>query len=211
MEKRCWVTQGFLTSLKKSALSGMIDVVKGVEPKPATELFFRCPKRKRRCGSTASAKRKQFVHTAAWLQLRRLDQDRHILKVAPEHGPPMGFHLREGKVGWGHINSEDRLTTALIREGDRFRQASWTKHSVSWLEDSQRSKRTRDRTPSRSFSSSKCTNEESYLMQKLARAGVGTNNVDNCSRYCQSPATQGLFRTVATGGDSGSISDIDQG
>src|ERR1019366_1881518 len=55
-----------------------------------------------------------------------------------------------------------------------------------------------------------CTNEESYLMQKLARAVVGTNNVDNCSRYCQSPATMGLFRTVGYGGDSGSIHDIEQ-
>ncbi|HET6178649.1 MAG TPA: formate dehydrogenase subunit alpha, partial [Candidatus Sulfotelmatobacter sp.] len=60
------------------------------------------------------------------------------------------------------------------------------------------------------ISSSKCTNEESYLMQKLARAVIGTNNVDNCSRYCQSPATQGLFRTVGLGGDSGSISDIEK-
>ena len=42
------------------------------------------------------------------------------------------------------------------------------------------------------ISSSKCTNEESYLMQKLARAVVGTNNMDNCSRYCQSPATVGF-------------------
>ena len=47
-------------------------------------------------------------------------------------------------------------------------------------------------------------------MQKLARAVVGTNNVDNCSRYCQSPATMGLFRTVGYGGDSGSIADIEQ-
>src|SRR5438270_12081826 len=60
------------------------------------------------------------------------------------------------------------------------------------------------------ISSSKCTNEESYLMQKLARAVIGTNNVDNCSRYCQSPATMGLFRTVGYGGDSGSISDIEK-
>ena len=60
------------------------------------------------------------------------------------------------------------------------------------------------------ISSSKCTNEESYLMQKLARAVVGTNNIDNCSRYCQSPATMGLFRTVGYGGDSGSISDIEK-
>jgi formate dehydrogenase major subunit len=41
----------------------------------------------------------------------------------------------------------------------------------------------------RFIASSKCTNEESYLMQKLARAVVDTNNVDNCSRYCQAPAT----------------------
>lgn len=47
-------------------------------------------------------------------------------------------------------------------------------------------------------------------MQKLARAVVSTNNVDNCSRYCQSPATMGLFRTVGYGGDSGSIKDIEQ-
>ena len=46
-------------------------------------------------------------------------------------------------------------------------------------------------------------------MQKLARAVIGTNNMDNCSRYCQAPATQGLFRTVGIGGDSGSIRDIE--
>src|SRR6266436_9693571 len=46
-------------------------------------------------------------------------------------------------------------------------------------------------------------------MQKLARAVIGTNNIDNCSRYCQSPATVGLFRTVGYGGDSGSIRDIE--
>ncbi len=46
-------------------------------------------------------------------------------------------------------------------------------------------------------------------MQKLARAVIGTNNMDNCSRYCQSPATVGLWRTVGYGGDSGSIQDIE--
>src|SRR5699024_6202814 len=48
----------------------------------------------------------------------------------------------------------------------------------------------------------------SYAMQKFSRQVIGTNNVDNCSRYCQSPATKGLFRTVGHGGDSGSIDDI---
>ena len=45
-------------------------------------------------------------------------------------------------------------------------------------------------------------------MQKLARQVIGTNNVDNCSRYCQAPATKGLFRTVGHGGDSGSSDDL---
>ena len=60
------------------------------------------------------------------------------------------------------------------------------------------------------IASSKCTNEESFLMQKLSRAVIGTNNVDNCARYCQNPATMGLQRTVGYGGDSGSISDIEK-
>lgn len=47
-------------------------------------------------------------------------------------------------------------------------------------------------------------------MQKLARQVIGTNNVDNCSRYCQAPATKGLFRTVGHGGDSGSIEDLEK-
>ena len=60
------------------------------------------------------------------------------------------------------------------------------------------------------ISSSKVTNEDNYLMQKLARQMYETNNVDNCSRYCQSPATDGLFRTIGMGGDAGTVKDIAQ-
>ena len=60
------------------------------------------------------------------------------------------------------------------------------------------------------IASSKGTNEESYLMQKLSRQVFGSNNIDNCSRYCQAPATKGLFRTVGHGGDSGSIDDLEK-
>jgi formate dehydrogenase major subunit len=138
-------------------------------------------------------------------------KDRHILKVAPEHGPANGISTCvKGKFGWGHINSEDRLTTPLIREGGKFRPASWEEalglvaRRLSEIKD-------KDGADALAFiSSSKCTNEESYLMQKLARAVIGTNNVDNCSRYCQAPATAGLFRTVGYGGDSGSISDMEK-
>ncbi len=49
-----------------------------------------------------------------------------------------------------------------------------------------------------------------YVIQKLARQVFETNNIDNCSRYCQSPATDGLFRTIGMGGDAGTIKDIAQ-
>jgi signal transduction histidine kinase len=88
-----------------------------------------------------------------------------------------------------------------------FARPRGTRPSTWWRANSQKSRTGPD---SLAFvSSSKCTNEESYLMQKLARAVIGTNNMDNCSRYCQAPATQGLFRTVGYGGDSGSIKDIE--
>src|SRR6202023_2000722 len=92
----------------------------------------------------------------------------------------------------------------------KFRQASWDE-ALTLVARKLSELKTKSGPDSMAFiSSSKCTNEESYLMQKLARAVIGTNNVDNCSRYCQSPATQGLFRTVGYGGDSGSISDIEK-
>src|SRR6202046_4049607 len=88
-----------------------------------------------------------------------------------------------------------------------FARPRGTRPSTWWRANSQQSRTGPD---SLAFvSSSKCTDEESYLMQKLARAVIGTNNMDNCSRYCQAPATQGLFRTVGIGGDSGSIRDIE--
>jgi formate dehydrogenase major subunit len=137
-------------------------------------------------------------------------KDRQILKVEPGNGPTNGVSTCiKGKFGWDYVNSADRLTTPLIREGDKFREATWDE-ALDLIARRFTEIKAKTGPDSLAFiSSSKCTNEESYLMQKLARAVVGTNNVDNCSRYCQAPATTGLFRTVGYGGDSGSIKDIE--
>src|SRR5206468_12963866 len=112
------------------------------------------------------------------------------------------------------VNSSDRLTKPLIREvladGHRFREASWDEALDVVARRITEIKAANGPDALAFISSSKCTNEESYLMQKLARAVIGTNNMDNCSRYCQAPATAGLFRTVGYGGDAGSISDIER-
>ncbi len=137
-------------------------------------------------------------------------RDRHILKIEPEHGAANGISTCvKGKFGWDYINSEDRLTKPLIRENGKFREATWDE-ALSLVAQKFTEIKAQHGPDALAFvSSSKCTNEESYLMQKLARAVIGTNNMDNCSRYCQAPATIGLFRTVGYGGDSGSISDIE--
>jgi formate dehydrogenase major subunit len=139
-----------------------------------------------------------------------LDQDRPILKVEPQNGPTNGISTCvKGKFGWDHVNSSDRLTTPLIREGDSFRPATWDEALALVARRFSEIKTANGPDALAFISSSKCTNEESYLMQKLARAVIGTNNMDNCSRYCQAPATEGLYRTVGYAGDSGSIRDIE--
>ena len=138
-------------------------------------------------------------------------RDRHILKVEPAEGPANGISTCiKGKFGWDFVNSPDRLTKPLIREEGRFREATWDEALGLVARKFAEIKAESGPDALAFVSSSKCTNEESYLMQKLARAVIGTNNMDNCSRYCQAPATIGLFRTVGYGGDSGSISDIEQ-
>src|SRR5579864_7061901 len=212
MEKTMLGHAGFLTSLKKSALSGMIEVVKGVEPETGYGSILQVSEAEHAMREHRIRKTKTVcTYCGVGCSFDVWTKDRHILKIAPEHGPANGISTCvKGKFGWGHINSEDRLTTPLIREEDKFRQASW-EEAIGLVARRLSEIKNKDGADSLAFiSSSKCTNEESYLMQKLARAVIGTNNVDNCSRYCQAPATTGLFRTVGYGGDSGSISDMEK-
>ena len=203
---------GFFTALPKTAMNGMIDVVKGIEPDAGYGAILKV-------SEAESAMRESRIHRTKTVctycgvgcSFNVWTKDRDILKVEPSEGPTNGISTCiKGKFGWDFVNSPDRLTTPLIREGGKFRRASWGE-ALDLV--ARRFAEIKERTGPDSLafiSSSKCTNEESYLMQKLARAVIGTNNMDNCSRYCQSPATVGLFRTVGYGGDSGSIRDIEK-
>jgi formate dehydrogenase major subunit len=212
MEKTMLGHAGFFTALRKSALAGMIDVVKGVEPETGYGTILQVSEAEEAMREHRIRKTKTVcTYCGVGCSFDVWTKGRHILKVAPEHGPANGISTCvKGKFGWGHINSEDRLTTPLIREDGKFRQATWDE-ALSLVARRLSEIKASDGPDSIALiSSSKCTNEESYLLQKLARAVIGTNNVDNCSRYCQAPATMGLFRTVGYGGDSGSISDMEK-
>jgi len=87
----------------------------------------------------------------------------------------------KGRFAWQFVNSEDRLTTPLIREGDTFRKASWDEALSLVAEKLGGIKEKHGGDALGFFSSARCTNEENYLMQRLAREVMGTNNVDHCA------------------------------
>lgn len=88
----------------------------------------------------------------------------------------------KGRFGFGFINHPDRLATPLVRKGGSLKPATWDE-AIRIVADRLREIK-RDNGPDAIalLSSSKCTNEENYLMQKFARAVIGTNNIDNCAR-----------------------------
>jgi formate dehydrogenase major subunit len=212
MEKSMLGHAGYLTNLPSDVLDEMIDVVKAIEPPigygPILALSdIESEMRHARVKRTKTV----CTYCAVGCSFEVWTRDRHILKIEPTHGPANGISTCiKGKFAWGHINSDDRLVSPLLRKGDTFVEISWDE-ALDLVQQKFTAIRDEHGPDALAFiASSKCTNEESYLMQKLARAVIGTNNVDNCARYCQNPATMGLQRTVGYGGDSGSIADIER-
>ena len=215
MEKSMLGHAGFLTRIPKRALNGMIDIVKGIEPDTGYGTILKVSEAEAAMRESRIRRTKTVcTYCGVGCSFNIWTKERHILKVEPSEGPANGISTCiKGKFAWDFVNSPDRLTKPLIREvladGHRFREASWDEALDLVARRMTEIKAANGPDALAFISSSKCTNEESYLMQKLARAVIGTNNMDNCSRYCQSPATVGLWRTVGHGGDSGSIRDIE--
>lgn len=212
MEKSMLGHAGFFTGLTKPVLDRMIDVVKGIEPDAGYGAILKISEAESQMRESRVRRTKTVcTYCGVGCSFNIWTKDRHILKVEPEEGAANGISTCvKGKFGWDFVNSPDRLTSPLIRENGKFRKASWDE-ALDLIARRFSEIKAKDGADALAFiSSSKCTNEESYLMQKLARAVIGTNNIDNCSRYCQSPATEGLFRTIGWGGDSGSIKDIQE-
>ncbi len=210
MEKSMIKEAGYLSNVEQGTLRSMIDFTKNVES-GFGPLFAisdtEAEMREDRIRKTKTV----CTYCGVGCSFDVWTKDRHILKIQPQpEAPANGISTCvKGKFGWDYVNSEERLTKPLIREGDTFKEVEWDK-AISHIAKRLKEIHAESGPEALGFiASSKATNEESYLMQKLARQIFGTNNVDNCSRYCQSPATKGLFRTVGYGGDAGSLKDIE--
>jgi formate dehydrogenase major subunit len=217
MEKSMLGHAGYFTNLPQKALGQMIEAVKAIEPETGFGPILAISTAESAMRE-ARVRRTKTVCTYCGVgcSFDVWTRDRHILKIEPAEGPANGISTCvKGKFAWDYINADDRLVTPLIRVKthnlpDTFREATWEEALTLIAETFTKTRRRHGANALAFIASSKCTNEESYLMQKLARAVIGTNNIDNCSRYCQTPATMGLKRTVGYGGDSGSISDIEK-
>ncbi len=215
MEKGMLGKAGYLTSLPPKTLDEMIEFVKGVEPSTGFAPILAVSEIEAKMREQRVKRTKTVcTYCGVGCSFDIWTRDRHILKVEPAHGPANGISTCvKGKFAWDFVNSDDRLRKPLKRTqlggNETFVEIEWDEAIQIVAENFTRIKNEHGPDALGFIASSKCSNEESYLMQKLARAVIGTNNIDNCSRYCQTPASKGLSRTVGYGGDTGSIADIE--
>ncbi len=114
----------------------------------------------------------------------------------------------KGRFAWGYATHPDRIKKPMIREKitDPWREVSW-EEALTYAADKFKAiqaKHGRDAVGG--ITSSRCTNEETYLVQKFVRAVFGNNNVDTCARVCHSPTGYGLKTTL---GESAGTQDFD--
>ena len=119
-----------------------------------------------------------------------------------------GHSCVKGRFAIGYATHSDRITKPMIRTkiSDPWREVSWEEAIAHTASELKRIQAKYGRDSIGAITSSRCTNEETYLVQKLVRAGFGNNNVDTCARVCHSPTGYGLKSTL---GESAGTQDFD--
>jgi len=122
-----------------------------------------------------------------------------------------GHSCVKGRFAWGYTTHKDRILKPMVRAKitDPWREVTWEeaiKHAAS---EFKRIQAKYGRESIGGITSSRCTNEETYLVQKLIRAGFGNNNVDTCARVCHSPTGYGLRTTFGTSAGTQDFDSVD--
>lgn len=125
-----------------------------------------------------------------------------------------GHSCVKGRFAWGYATHKDRILKPMIRAKitDPWREVSWEEAIAYAASEFKRIQAKYGRDAIGGITSSRCTNEETFLVQKLVRAGFGNNNVDTCARVCHSPTGYGLKTTFGTSAgtqDFDSVRDAD--
>ena len=138
-------------------------------------------------------------------------RDGKIAAISPALDGPAneGHTCLKGRFAHQFSRRRDRLTTPLIKENGDFRIATWEEAIHRITSELTRIKTAHGPDAIAGLASSRATNEDCYAMQRLMRAAVGTNNIDNCSRVCHSPTSFALRKSFGLSGATGSFEDFD--
>ncbi|WP_269632420.1 formate dehydrogenase subunit alpha [Pelomonas sp. BJYL3] len=123
-----------------------------------------------------------------------------------------GHSCIKGRFAWGYATHPDRITKPMIRASiqDPWQEVSWEVALNHAASEFRRIQAKHGRDSIGGITSSRCTNEETYLVQKLVRAAFGNNNVDTCARVCHSPTGYGLGQTLGTSAGTQTFKSVEK-
>jgi len=123
-----------------------------------------------------------------------------------------GHACVKGRFAWGYATHKDRMLKPMIRAKitDPWQEVSWDEAIGHAASEFRRIQAQHGRDSIGGITSSRCTNEETYLVQKLVRAAFGNNNVDTCARVCHSPTGYGLKQTLGESAGTQTFKSVDQ-
>jgi formate dehydrogenase major subunit len=136
-----------------------------------------------------------------------------LVRMVPykQGGANDGHSCVKGRFAYGYATHKDRKTKPMIRAKitDPWREVSWEEALSHAASEFRRIQAQYGRDAVGGITSSRCTNEETYLVQKLVRAAFGNNNVDTCARVCHSPTGYGLKTTLGTSAGTQDFASVD--
>ena len=142
-----------------------------------------------------------------------LNGDELVRMVPYKHGKAnRGHSCVKGRFAWGYATHQDRILNPMIRDSidEPWREVSWDE-AIGFAATRLRAlQETYGRKSIGVITSSRCTNEETFLVQKLARGVFGNNNTDTCARVCHSPTGYGLGQTYGTSAGTQDFDSVEE-
>jgi formate dehydrogenase alpha subunit len=139
-------------------------------------------------------------------------KDGQVVQSRPAPDSPVnpGTLCVRGSYGYDFIHSTERLESPMIKGEEGFRKATWDEALSLAADELKRIKKEHGANALAVFGSTRCTNEENYLLQMFARAVLGTNNIDNSSRLYSASSRIGLGASIGYTGTTGSIDALEK-
>jgi len=139
-------------------------------------------------------------------------KDNRVVRVTPGREDSMNRSTLcvKGSYGCDFVNSPDRLTKPLVKRNDTFEEVSWEEALEQAASGLKRVKDERGPSGLAVLGSSKCTNEDNYVLQRFARTVLGTNNIDNGARLYNSASRVGLGSSLGFSGTTNYLNDLEQ-